>query len=152
MKDAILCYIFDRDRVLLQKKSRGFGQGKWNAPGGKIKFAETPYRAAVREVREETGLLVKELENVGLLNFFENDGGRFFSVHVFVAGSFEGRLRDGGEGKLEWFPKDKLPKDEMWEDDRFWLPYLLGKKRFRGDFLFTRGFKKMLKYRVEELK
>jgi len=151
MKDATLCYIFNQDSVLLQKKARGFGRGKWNAPGGKIRFAETPEKAAVREVREETGLSVKGLENMGILNFFE-EGGNFFTVYVFSAKGFEGQVMNGGEGRLEWFPVNGLPFEEMWEDDKHWLPYLLQEKRFRADFLFTKGFKKILKHKVEEIK
>jgi len=152
MKDATLCYIFDRGRVLLQKKAAGrFGEGKWNAPGGKIRFAETPEKAAVREVREETGLEVTKLKNVGLLNFMEEKG-KVFSVHIFVTEYFAGEIQNGREGKLQWFSRESLPYEEMWEDDKIWVPYLLEGKKFRGSFLFTKGFKKMMKHTIEEFK
>ncbi|MBL7160504.1 MAG: 8-oxo-dGTP diphosphatase [Candidatus Aenigmarchaeota archaeon] len=151
MKDATLCYVFQDEQVLLQKKAEGlFGGGKWNAPGGKIKFAESPTRAAIREVREETGLEVDNLKPAGLLNFIEEKG-KAFLVHIFVADKFSGEPRESLEGKLKWFPKNQIPYDEMWENDSIWLPKILKNQPFRGNFLFSKGFKKMLKHEVEDL-
>ncbi len=151
MKDATLCYIFDRGKVLLQKKAPGkFGEGKWNAPGGKLKFAEPPHKAAVREVREETGLEVAGLKQAGALNFME-EGGKWFTVHVFVAEGFSGEPVNRGEGELQWFPVNVLPYDDMWEDDRKWMPLLLDGKRFAGHFVFSKGFKSILESEVKEL-
>lgn len=150
MKDATLCYIFQDGKVLLQKKAAGFGKGKWNAPGGKIKRLETPEKAAVREVREETGLAVSNLENTGLLQFMD-ESGRMFSVHIFIAKEFSGELRESREGRLKWFPTGSMPYGEMWEDDKIWLPKLLEGKRFAGQFAFTKKFKKMISHSMEEL-
>ena len=45
------------NKVLLQKKARGlFGEDRWNAPRGKMLNEESPEKAAVREMLEETGL------------------------------------------------------------------------------------------------
>ncbi|MBI4021686.1 MAG: 8-oxo-dGTP diphosphatase [Candidatus Aenigmarchaeota archaeon] len=151
MKDATLCYIMDRDRILLQKKAAGFGAGKWNAPGGKIRPGESPERAAVREVQEETGLRVDGMEQMGVLNFLEKDGdaiGHFFTVHVFKVDHFSGQPQESREGPLEWFTQDHLPYDQMWEDDRIWLPAMLRGEKFRGDFLFDKGFQKMLDHHL----
>lgn len=43
-------------KVLMVKSNRGFTKGMWNIPGGFIDYGEHPEEAAVREVREETGL------------------------------------------------------------------------------------------------
>ena len=53
---AVLCYLKrDRKFLLLLKASGKFGEGFWNAPGGKIELGETAEDAARREVKEETG-------------------------------------------------------------------------------------------------
>jgi hypothetical protein len=41
MKLTTLCYVFGESRktILLAFKKRGFGQGMWNGPGGKVHFA-----------------------------------------------------------------------------------------------------------------
>jgi 8-oxo-dGTP pyrophosphatase MutT (NUDIX family) len=65
---ATLCFILKDSSVLLLKKSPGlFGQGKWNAPGGKILPNEEPKKCVVREVFEETRLIVRNIEQVSLL-------------------------------------------------------------------------------------
>ncbi|MBI4181878.1 MAG: 8-oxo-dGTP diphosphatase [Candidatus Aenigmarchaeota archaeon] len=148
MKDATLCYLFKDGKVLLQKKAEGkFGGGKWNAPGGKIKSMETPVKAAIREVAEETGLKVEKVQPAGVLQFFD-EGGHVFLVHVFRSDRFSGEPRPSREGELQWFPATRLPLEEMWEDDRYWLPALLEGKPFRGSFLFTKGFKSLVKHEV----
>ena len=150
MKDSTLCYLFQDGKVLLQKKSSGrFGEGKWNAPGGKLRLGESPPAAAIREVREETGLEVKGVEEAGLLNF-RDEAGKSFSVHVFTAQDFSGEVRGNEEGELQWFPTQELPFDQMWEDDRIWVPKLLKKEKFQGSFLFTRKFKKLISHQMED--
>jgi len=148
MNDAVLCYIFKDDKVLLQKKSRGkFGGGKWNAPGGKINEGETPEDAAIREVKEETGLDVTELESTGVLEV--KSEGDSFSIHVFKTHSFNGTPQHGEEGTLKWFDTNTLPYNDMWEDDRHWLPYLLRDEKFTVHMFFTRDFKKLVEYTID---
>ena len=61
-----LCFIIKDNKVLLQKKSNEkFGGGRWNMPGGKRKDNENLEDCATREVLEETGLKVRNLEEVG---------------------------------------------------------------------------------------
>jgi 8-oxo-dGTP diphosphatase len=151
MKDATLCYIFDNDKVLLQKKAKGrFGEGKWNAPGGKIRFSESASRAVKREVREETGLTVNALEKKGILNFME-EGGKWFTVHVYRTDAYSGEPADGPEGTLAWFKTSDIPYNEMWEDDKLWMPRLLKGKAFQGSFLFSKGFKNLIKHTIEDV-
>jgi 8-oxo-dGTP pyrophosphatase MutT (NUDIX family) len=50
---ATLCYLRNQFQVLLQRKAAGlFGEGKWNAPGGKLLEAETLEKGALREMFE----------------------------------------------------------------------------------------------------
>ena len=64
---VMICYIInDWGEVLLQKKARGFGVGKWNGPGGKLQAGETPEEACLREVKEETNLDIKIEAKIGV--------------------------------------------------------------------------------------
>jgi len=38
-----------------------------------------------------------------------------------------------------WCARDEIPFDEMWDDDRHWLPRILAGEVLRGDFLFRAG-------------
>ncbi len=148
---ATLCYLWKRDRVLLLRKAEGlFGEGRWNAPGGKLLAGELPERGAAREMQEETGLKVNALRFCGLLNFYLGDKRELDQiVFVFSTKKSSGRVRDSREGELQWFPIKKMPYNEMWEDDRVWGPLLVAGKSFVGDFRFTDGYKKLVDHKVE---
>lgn len=69
---TILC---KRDQeILFVRKPKA----KWNLPGGKVEAGETPFEAALRELAEETGVQVPNLEFVAL---YEGDK---VMHHVFV--------------------------------------------------------------------
>lgn len=52
------CIVFKDDRVLLIRRAKPPGMGEWSLPGGAQELGETLFEAAVREVREETGVTV----------------------------------------------------------------------------------------------
>jgi len=56
---AVGAIIFDRDRVLLVERGTPPAVGRWTVPGGKLELGETLAAAVVREVHEETGLVVR---------------------------------------------------------------------------------------------
>jgi 8-oxo-dGTP diphosphatase len=56
---AAAVIINERNEVLLIRRGHEPAKGKWSLPGGSVQPAETPAKAAVREVREETGLEVE---------------------------------------------------------------------------------------------
>lgn len=148
---AVLCYIREDGHILLQHKAPDrFGGGYWNAPGGKIANGESPVEATIREVREETGLTVSDLRDLGTLTFYvQGVEGPDIEAHVFIAGAFEGAVEANDEGPLEWVAEDALPYDKMWEDDRLWLPHVLGGRRVRGSFRFSAGYEQMLDHELE---
>jgi 8-oxo-dGTP diphosphatase len=148
---ATICFILRDDEALLLKKSAGlFGQGKWNAPGGKIKPAESAEECAVREVLEETGLSVRSPERIGIVHFYKNsqrDKPEWIG-HVFTFREFEGSPVAGREGTLQWFNKKGFPYDEMWEDDRFWSHLAVEGRRFEGWFYYSGDFEKLEDHKV----
>ncbi len=132
---ATLLFVVEDGKVLLIRKLRGLGAGKINGPGGRVDPGETPAEAAVREVHEETGILPSGLSHHGELRFQFVDG-YSIHVHVFTATGCEGTARETDEAVPRWTPVDRVPYDEMWEDDRLWLPHLLGGRTFAGWWIF----------------
>ena len=121
---ATLLFIWRADSLLLIRKKRGLGAGKINGPGGKIDPGETAREAAEREVFEEVGLWPVDTVERGILRFEFVDGLRL-QVQVFTASDGRGELVETDEAIPMWVPIAAIPYDEMWADDRVWLPRML---------------------------
>lgn len=132
-----LCYVVKDGRILLGRKKMGLGTGRWNGFGGKVEPGESIEEAAAREVREESGVSVADLKRHGVLEFYINEFPQDIEVHIFMSGSLSGTTIETDEMQPQWFALNQLPFDEMWEDDRYWMPLFLDGKKFRGNFHFT---------------
>lgn len=148
-----LCIIHQYPKVLLGMKKRGYGAGRWNGFGGKLKDGETVEEAAVREMEEECSISmdINDLELIGMLDFqFQKSPEEIFQVHVFRVTKFAGEPQESEEMKPQWFSVDEIPFGSMWSDDPFWLPLLLEGKKFKGSFLFDDN-DEILEKKLEEV-
>lgn len=148
---ATLCSITKNDKVLLLRAARGINKGKWIMPGGKITQGENSLQCAVREVMEETGLLVSNLTYHGLLNIHENmDNEIRYAIHLFSTITFSGKLRvDGTAGEVDevrWHPIRALPFKEMWKDDAIWIPRMLNGEKFDAHFYLDKENKNVVSF------
>ena len=132
---ATLLFVIRDDQILLIRKKRGLGAGKINGPGGRLEAGESPLAAAIREVREEVAVTPTGIRQQGELSFQFIDG-YGIHVHVFSATGCRGEARESEEALPLWTPLAEIPYDEMWADDKIWLPWMLAGKRFSGRFLF----------------
>jgi len=151
---ATLCNIIKGKKLLLQMKSKGlFGEGKWVGVGGRLKPGENPEECVKREVFEETGLRILDLKFHGVLNFYFGDKEELdWIVHIFSTTNFEGEPKPSEEGNLKWFDFEEIPYEEMWGDDKYWLPLLFKGQRFRGDFYFDEKGEKLLDFSLKVTK
>jgi 8-oxo-dGTP diphosphatase len=142
MKLATLCYLKKDGQTLMIhriKKANDMHQGKWNGLGGKLEPGETPEACAIREIREESGLIAANPLLKGFLTFpnFANDEDWY--AFVFVVTQFSGQLIDSPEGALRWIDDDQLLDLELWEGDRIFLPWLERPGFFSGKFVYQEG-------------
>ncbi len=137
MKLATLCYIKKDGKTLMlyrNKKENDYHEGKWNGIGGKFELSETPEECAIREIKEETGLDVKDPELKGMITFPLFDGKDDWYVFLFIVKNFSGELIDSPEGKLEWIPDEKITELNLWDGDRIFLEWLNQENFFSAKF------------------
>jgi len=132
---ATLVFVITGGRVLLIHKKRGLGAGKINGPGGRLDPDETELACAIREAQEELHITPTDLEQSGKL-FFQFTDGLSIHVTVFRASGYWGEPEETEEAKPLWVTEDKIPYEQMWADDRLWIPLMLAGKNFDGRFLF----------------
>ncbi len=114
--------------VLLGLKKSGFGVGKWVGLGGHIEAGEKPDAAAVREVAEESGLVVAAdaLQHMASIEFrFPARPSWDQTADVFVTSVYQGEAAESDEVAPRWFAEDALPLSLMWDDAKYWLPRVL---------------------------
>jgi 8-oxo-dGTP diphosphatase len=73
-----------RGRLLVVRRANDPGRGRWSVPGGRVEPGESDESAVVREVAEETGLLVTVLGYVGAVRR-PAPGGGTFHIRDFAA-------------------------------------------------------------------
>ena len=143
---ATLIFVVRDEQILLIRKKRGLGAGKINGPGGRLEPDEAPAAGAARELREELGVGVADSVKLGEHRFQFVDG-YSIHVHVFRATGLRGTPVETDEAVPMWVDIGAIPYDEMWEDDRIWLPLLLEWKQFSGYWIFDGD--RMLDYRLD---
>jgi 8-oxo-dGTP diphosphatase len=103
--------VVDDGRVLVMRRAGAHGADLWGLPGGHQEFGESPERTAVREVAEETGLVVAVTARLGFTDDPMPDIGRHY-VTLFLACSRitgEPRLMEPEKATaLEWMTIDEL--------------------------------------------
>jgi 8-oxo-dGTP diphosphatase len=115
-------------QVLLGLKKTGFGLGKWVGLGGHIEEGEKPEAAAVREVCEESSLVVPadSLQHVAHIEFrFPARQSWDQTADVFMTSVFQGQPEESDEVAPKWFAESELPLEMMWDDAKYWLPLVL---------------------------
>ncbi len=108
--------ISDKNKILMQLRT---DNKKWGLPGGSIELGEKVEEAAIREVKEETGLSVclNDLKLFGVfsgerLHYIYPNGDEVYNiVNVFITGVYRGQLQiDNDEtSSLKFFDINKVP-------------------------------------------
>lgn len=133
MKMTTLCYIENNDCYLMlhrTKKKKDVNKDKWIGVGGHAEGNETPQECLLREVKEETGLLITSYKFRGLITFI-SDEYEAEMMCLFTADGYTGELITCDEGELEWVKKSDVPQLPTWEGDAQFLKLLLeDEKRF----------------------
>ena len=115
---TVLCLITDGDRVLLQNRIKEDWKG-YTLPGGHVEIGESFVDAVIREMKEKTGLDIKNPKLAGIKQFPIKDGkyenGRYIML-LFKACEFSGEVTSSEEGQMEWVEYSHLAEVEAVDD------------------------------------
>jgi len=131
---AVGLFVVKDGRVLLVRRGNEPGRGKWSLPGGRVRFGERSEDAAVREMREETGLEVRLRKVVDVVDVFwrgpEGELLEHFVIVDFEAEVVGGELRASDDAiDARWFSPEELEGIEMTDSTKEFL-----ERHFLGRF------------------
>lgn len=123
----IMIYNKESDEVLVidrRKKYPGL-----SFPGGHVETGESFYECAVREVSEETGLQVSNLEICGMIDWCRPDGSGRYLEMLYKTSSFSGQISEGSdEGEIFWIHVSKLNTMKLSQNFAEYLPIFFSDK------------------------
>lgn len=154
MQLTTCCYIEGPEGILMLhrvKKGVDINKGKWIGIGGRMESGESPAECVVREVKEETGLLLEEPRLAAVITFqFLNPAKELADweteyMFLFTCRKYSGEVDFScSEGDLAWVPKEALKSLPMWEGDPLFMapalagaPFFSMKLVYRGDELLS---------------
>jgi 8-oxo-dGTP diphosphatase len=113
--------IIRESKVVLVKRAHPPIQGQWSIPGGVLEVGELVREAAVREAREETGLIVAPGELLGVYDRVLYDAQKRVQYHYvlidFLCRPVGGELCAASDAaEVRWFSREELPALKLAED------------------------------------
>lgn len=112
-----MCMICDGNgNVLVQDKKSSSSWHGWNFPGGHVEKGEYVTPSVVREVKEETGLMIEKPKLCGIKEFHKSKDGKRFIVFLYTANCFSGELKASDEGEVFWYPLSELSQSDKLAD------------------------------------
>ena len=154
LKKCVVSYLIDQkeNKVLLIERlssSNDLGVNKIAGIGGKLQQGETADEALVRDVQEETGLIITKFKEMGRVVFlFPNNTKWNQDVAVYVGTEWQGEPTESKESRPSWFPIDEIPFDRMFVDNKQWVPEVLKGKKVNAIFLYGKDHQ-IIESRVE---
>lgn len=114
---GVAVYVLNGENQLLcMHRISQHAYGTWAPPGGHLEYGETFLQCAKREMKEETGLDVDDIEVMGVTNnVYEDEGKQYVTLAVRAKIWWgEPKIMEPEKcDKLEWFDLDKLPSPLM---------------------------------------
>ncbi|WP_077596061.1 8-oxo-dGTP diphosphatase [Oceanobacillus kimchii] len=126
----LVVIVDSHNNILLLERNKGDFDG-YVPPGGKVEFPETFEESAKREVYEETGLKLDQLELVSISGYINEQKLEQFVYLDYFSNDFSGELMEAGiEGRCLWHPIDRLDEILIHPDIKVRIRHILAKDSF----------------------
>ena len=113
-----MCMIYDEKGNVLVEEKIGDNYKGLIFPGGHIEKNEPIVDSVVREIYEETGLTISNLELCGIKHWIQENGARYL-VFLYKTNTYSGNIRSSSEGKVFWMSLNELKsKEPFWHMDK----------------------------------
>ena len=110
-----MCMIYDdKGNILVQDRLKKDWPGV-TFPGGHVEYTESFTQSVIREVKEETGLDIKNPVLCGVKQFQGIDDARYV-IMFYKTNKFSGELKSSHEGKVFWIPREELCNYQLADD------------------------------------
>ena len=140
-----LCLIYQGSKILVQEKVGTRYPGGLVFPGGHVEEGESLTESVIREMREETGLLIENTIPSGFKDWIMEDGIRYL-VLLYKTDKFTGELKSSKEGRVFWLDRSQVNEAnliwnmrellEIFDSDRYSEFFFKIKNgKYRGDLL-----------------
>ncbi|AXK18635.1 DNA mismatch repair protein MutT [Bacillus toyonensis] len=157
MHKHTLCFIKRNEEILMLNREYDPVKGLWNGVGGKIEPGETPLASAIREIKEETDIDVKQnqIQFKGIVKWedFSYSGGMYVYVVELQNEVTYDTPKKVSEGILDWKSVSWILSDYNYGVGEM-LPKLLPEV-LHNEFILEHNFvlsnHKLIDYRNEEL-
>ena len=139
-----MCLIEDgKGNVVMQVRDpKRYPWSGYALPGGHIEAHEGLVESVIREVKEETGLNIKNPQLVGMKHWYTKED-ECYLVFLYHTSDFEGEIHSTDEGEIIWVARKDLPNLDLaydmlnllrvFEEDN--LNELFYRERLKDDFL-----------------
>ena len=113
IRKAVRCYLIDNNKVITIKYKKGNKkEDYYDIPGGKIENGELPEQTAIREMKEETGIEIKNPKYKG--NIIVEYPDRIYDFDIFITNNYKGEPQEFEENTSEWIDiKTLLQKEKI---------------------------------------
>lgn len=137
-----MCLICDGSKVLVQEKT---GTKGLVFPGGHVEDDESLLDSVIREMKEETGLIIENPIVCGFKDWIQEDGTRYL-VLLYKADKFSGELKSSDEGRVFWIERSDLDSVnliwnmkellEIFDSDRYSeFFFKIKNRKYKGELL-----------------
>lgn len=104
-----MCMVYNsKHQILVMNRVKNDWPGL-TFPGGHVEENEDHLSSVIREMKEETGLIISSVEPCGFIEWVSNENKREITL-LYRTNKYQGEIISSKEGEVFWLDIDKLNK------------------------------------------